>query len=132
MSYERITDRDLVLNLNVNQGTTDLTKYFLFTQRLWELENAIEKGELRFYERLKPKYKVGDIVYFIHIKGYGKTIEECATPTIFEFVVRRVYCGKSKITYYLKNVSMGIDEDLLIGTREEAEKRLKEMKGENK
>ena len=46
MSYERLTDRDMVLNLNVNQGTTDLTKYFLFTQRLWELENQIESGAI--------------------------------------------------------------------------------------
>lgn len=46
MAYERLTDRDMVLNLNDNQGTTDLTKYFLFTQRLWELENQIESGAI--------------------------------------------------------------------------------------
>lgn len=127
MSYERLTDRDMVLNLNVNQDTTDLTKYMIFTHRLWELENAIEKGELRFNDKLKPKYKVGDTVYFVHIKGYGKTIEECTKLTISEFIIRRVYCGKTKITHYVKDVKMGIDEALLIGTKEEAENRLKEL-----
>lgn len=77
----------------------------------------------------QSKYNVGDTVYFIHIKGYGKTIEECSQLTIFEFKIRRVYSGKTKITYYVKGVKMGIDEDLLIGTKEEAQQRIKELQG---
>lgn len=80
----------------------------------------------------QTKYKVGDTVYFVHIKGYGKTIEECAKLTIFEFTIRRIYCGKTKTTYYVKGIKMGIDETLLIGTKEEAQQRLKELQGESK
>lgn len=128
MQYERLTPHDLIETINMPING-DLTRFIGYAMRLFELENRMEKGELRFYEKHKPKYKVGDTVYFVHIKGYGKTIEECAKLTIFEFRIRRVYCGKVKTTYYLKDVKMGLDEDLLIGTREEAEQRLKELNG---
>ena len=45
MSYERITPRDLVETINMPQGE-DMTRFLLYTKRLWEIENAIEQGEL--------------------------------------------------------------------------------------
>ena len=41
MSYERTTPKDLVEAINMPQGE-DMTRFLLYTQRLWEIENAIE------------------------------------------------------------------------------------------
>lgn len=64
MQYERLTDEDLTVTLNMPQYG-DTTKFFRYAQRLWELENQIKKGK---YEKLpcivnttSPNYKV--IVY---------------------------------------------------------------------
>ena len=46
--YERLTDKDLVMNFKYNGQYDDMTPFFLFAQRLWELENKIESGELVF------------------------------------------------------------------------------------
>lgn len=67
MKYERITDKDMTLNLNVNMQQ-DMTKYFMFTSRLWELENKIERGTLgdtkqavkEFAEKLKNNLTVNN------------------------------------------------------------------------
>lgn len=45
MSYERITPKDLVKAINMPQGE-DTTRFLLYAQRLWEIENAIERGEI--------------------------------------------------------------------------------------
>lgn len=45
MSYERITPKDLVEAINMPQGE-DMTRILRYIHRLWELENAIERGEL--------------------------------------------------------------------------------------
>ena len=71
MSYERITNRDLILNLNVNEGTQDLSKYMIFAHRLWELENQIEKGEL-----LKFPCKIGDPIWVVFDAGHECQIHE--------------------------------------------------------
>lgn len=47
--YERLTDRDIAVTLNNNEGE-DMTRYLRYTQRLWELENKIEQGKLIFKE----------------------------------------------------------------------------------
>lgn len=47
--YDRLTDRDLAVTLNTNYGE-DMTRFYLYAQRLWELENKIESGELIFRE----------------------------------------------------------------------------------
>ena len=48
--YERLTDKDLVMNFKYNGQYDDMTPFFLFAQRLWELENKIESGELVYRE----------------------------------------------------------------------------------
>ena len=48
--YKRLTDKDLVMNFKYNGQYDDMTPFFLFAQRLWELENKIESGELVFRE----------------------------------------------------------------------------------
>ena len=45
MNYERITPKDLVEAINMPQGE-DMTRILRYIHRLWELENAIESGEL--------------------------------------------------------------------------------------
>lgn len=50
MQYERLTDKDMTLNLNVNPQQ-DMTRHFMFVHRLWELENQIEEGDLIFKNR---------------------------------------------------------------------------------
>ena len=50
MSYERITPHDLVETINMPQGE-DMTRFLLYAQRLWEIENAIERGEIVKFPR---------------------------------------------------------------------------------
>ena len=45
MNYKRITPKDLVEAINMPQGE-DMTRFLLYAQRLWEIENSIEQGEL--------------------------------------------------------------------------------------
>ena len=45
MSYERITPKDLVETINMPQGE-DMTRFLLYARRLWEIENAIERGDM--------------------------------------------------------------------------------------
>ena len=43
--YERLTDKDIAVTLNTNY-CEDMTRFYMYAQRLWELENKIESGEL--------------------------------------------------------------------------------------
>ncbi len=45
MSYERITPKDLVVAITLPPNE-DMTRILRYIHRLWELENAIERGEL--------------------------------------------------------------------------------------
>ena len=47
--YERLTDKDVAITLNTNY-CEDMTRFYMYAQRLWELENKIESGELVFRE----------------------------------------------------------------------------------
>ena len=47
MDYKRLTDKDIAVTLNFN-AYEDNTRFFNYAHRLWELENAIENGELIF------------------------------------------------------------------------------------
>ncbi|MCM1437770.1 MAG: hypothetical protein NC131_00970 [Roseburia sp.] len=42
---ERLTDKDLTVTLNMPQYG-DTTRFMIYAQRLWELENELESGEL--------------------------------------------------------------------------------------
>ena len=44
--YKRLTNSDLVLTLNYNNGFEDDKRRLDYASRLWELENKIESGEL--------------------------------------------------------------------------------------
>ena len=46
-NYKRLADKDIVVTLNFN-AYEDNTRFFNYAHRLWELENAIENGELVF------------------------------------------------------------------------------------
>lgn len=56
MNYERLTDEDLVLTLNHNDNG-DMTAFYKYAMRLWELENGIKRGEIIFIEKDKKKIK---------------------------------------------------------------------------
>lgn len=47
--YERLTDKDIAVTLNTNY-CEDVTRFYMYAQRLWELENKIENGQLIFRE----------------------------------------------------------------------------------
>lgn len=47
--YERLTDRDIAVTLNNNE-CEDMTRFYMYAQRLWEIENKIEQGKLVFRE----------------------------------------------------------------------------------
>lgn len=72
--YERLTDRDIVVTLNKNDYE-DATRFYLYAQRLWELENKIERREL--------VANVGDSVYQRDNAGniYKSTIKKIIYET---------------------------------------------------
>ncbi|MCH5315470.1 MAG: hypothetical protein J1E81_06120 [Eubacterium sp.] len=121
MSYKRITDRDLILNLNVNEGTQDLTKYMIFAHKLWELENQIEKGEL-----LKFPCKIGDPIWVVYDAGFeaGYKYEiheaECLGFEIYNDGIRIITSFRCYDCYRKGNFT----------TKEAAEQKVKELNGE--
>lgn len=95
-----------------------------YIERLAELEDKIESGELKFDTRPKPKYKLGDTLYYIKRVptpyGYYKL-------TIENDKVKRIYRGKKIITYYISRYYIPKHEENLFTTKEAAEARLKEL-----
>lgn len=77
----------------------------------------------------QTKYNVGDTVWYLQMKGYGCTSEEVMEIVVNSDIVKRIYAGKTKTTYYLKNISCGIDEKYLYKSEREAQQRLKELQG---
>lgn len=65
---ERLTPKDLVEVLNMPQYG-DTTKFLLYAQRLWELENMIGSGKL-----LAFPCKPGDTVYGVNEVDDGEEI----------------------------------------------------------
>lgn len=53
--YKRLTNRDLVLTLNYNNGFEDDKRRLDYALRLWELENKIECGEIDYVAELFGK-----------------------------------------------------------------------------
>lgn len=72
--YERLTDRDTTVTLNKNDYE-DATRFYLYAQRLWELENEIERRE--------PLAHIGDSVYQRDNAGdiYKSTIKKIIYET---------------------------------------------------
>lgn len=115
MSYNRLTDKDLIKNININQNQ-DLTSMIAMVKRLWELENAIENGE---YAKLPCKvgdtmwllndpYFVADIcevvIEDIKISRNGTTIFCVYNDEYCEFVADAVFKTKAEAEMELKRL----------------------------
>ena len=122
--YKRLTERrgNLVIdkcgnceNVSNPQGCTDKQCYEIMKNRLAELEEKIESGTL-----IELPCKVGDTVFTIDINNHGERfINEARISEIVIF---------EKGIYYNDNLGIWIFEIFL--TREEAERRLKELQNE--
>lgn len=139
MAYNRITDKELVLNLNINQNQ-DLTKHFLFVQRLWELENGIEKGEYIY----KP-FEITDELFLVHLEreiipliiceiklggcGDGWQVDCVENGIRGRRFLLSFHCDSSSFDEVLNRDSGAVyPKDDVFFTVEEAEQRLKELK----
>lgn len=73
-NYERLTNKDIVVTLNKNDYE-DATRFYLYAQRLWELENKMERRE--------PLAHIGDSVYQRDNAGniYKSTIKKIIYET---------------------------------------------------
>ena len=49
-NYERVTPHDRVKMLNFNQHLEDMTRFYMYALRCFDLENQIENGELLMRE----------------------------------------------------------------------------------
>lgn len=58
--YKRLTNRDLVLTLNYNNGFEDDKRRLGYALRLWELENKIERGEIDYVAEWKHRAEVAE------------------------------------------------------------------------
>lgn len=114
MQYQRLTDKDMTLNLNINPQQ-DMTRHFLFVQRLWELENQIEKGEW-----VKLPCKLGEN-YVIKDYGFNRLrVERCR-------IVGYNFSQFESIIYPVDDYEYPHAPDKVFSTKEEAEQRLKEL-----
>lgn len=48
-NYVRLTPKDFIEVINHNSNE-DMTRFIIYAQRLWKLENKIYNGELQFVE----------------------------------------------------------------------------------
>lgn len=120
--YIRV-DKDYILSAYdiVYEEKHDIVEMLI--NRLAELEDMIECGQLVFKSSLISKYKNGDTVYCI-LRG----LENGMAYYVKEMKIRRIYLGKTKITYYLKGRKYGIGENQIFATKSEAEAKLKELR----
>lgn len=72
----------------------------------------------------KPKYKVGDIVYHILIR-YDYEGNKLYIPQ--KEYIKKVYVGKTTITYYCRYAKQGIPEKHLYSTLEAVNAKIKEL-----
>lgn len=82
MEYERLTDKDIVVTLNYN-AYEDNTRFFNYAHRLWELENAIENGEL---DRKDNSYNVLELEYLRRYKENREKVYIPIEPTVSWFM----------------------------------------------
>lgn len=115
MQYERLTDKDFIKNININQNQ-DLTPMVVMVQRLWELENQIEKGEW-----VKLPCKLGE--NFV-IKDYGFNRLRVEQRRIVGYNFSQF----ESMIYPVDEYENSYSPDKVFPTKEEAEKRLKELK----
>lgn len=126
MNYKRLTDKDMTLNLNINPQQ-DMTRHFLFVQRLWELENQIEKGEL-----IKLPCRAGRAVWFIDLQSpYGLQIQQGKVTEYFidSEYIQLLIEPKSETIMQIGYTADNFNKTWFTDETE-AEQRLKELKGE--
>ena len=120
IEYKRLTDEDGAKRVMSQwAGTSAELKIY---RRLAELEDKIESGELIFDTRLKPKYKVGDTVYYVRLILIGGVRFD-----VVKSKIQRICRGEKTITYYLKNSRQGFSENRIYVNREDAEEELKKL-----
>lgn len=129
MKYERLTKAG---GYSADLDLTQELGYRYIYQRLSELEDKIERGEIVFRSCMSAKYKVGDVVYFVHIKGFGETIEEASKRVVYELKIKSVYAGKRKVTYTFTTTKFRIEESHLFATRKAAEAKIARIEKEEK
>lgn len=115
MQYERLTPKDLVETINMPQYG-DNTRILLYAQRLWDLENQIERGEL-----VKLPCKLGE--NFV-IKAYGFNRLRVEQRRIVGYNFSQFESTIYPVDEYENSYS----PDKVFFTKEEAEQRLKELK----
>lgn len=81
MQYKRLTDKDLIKNININQNQ-DLTPMVVMVQRLWELENQIDSGMIGSLNCFKKVFTetVAQYIPYAHFndrKDIESFIESC-------------------------------------------------------
>ena len=112
MNYERITPKDLVEAINIPQGE-DMTRILRYIHRLWELENAIERGEL---VKVSPAGKMTDLEKYLS-KWLLNSGEDCCSRCSF-----RPTTDDGALCDNLKNQD-GLDDDVCLnGLKEYVEK----------
>lgn len=117
MKYERLTGQEWSEYIDLTQELG----YSYIYKRLYELENKIEQGTL-----IELKYPLYKAVYFLR----NKAVEE---GVIVSFKYNRYTNPKMWYTveYYIPTLKSHyveeVREDMIYSTREEAEKRLKEL-----
>ena len=129
MKYERLTPKDMVTVLNRNEQER-LEPLLRYAYRLYELEDKIENGTL-----IELPIPLGTELHFLHSHEHA---DRPTSPTIHsskEWTFEIWGNGKSGIScddipcgyYGVYHHQLG---DTVFLTRAEAEKRLKELKGE--
>lgn len=129
--YQRLTNKDWKENYDIFEDVCcdtcaedcgECERNFNALVRLAELEDMIECGQLVFKSSLISKYKNGDTVYCV-LRGLANGM----AYYVKEMKIRRIYLGKTKITYYLKGCKYGFGENQIFATKAEAEAKLKEL-----
>lgn len=92
------------------------------------LRSQIPKGILNKNLTRQPKYNVGDCAYTVDF-AYAENIDGKLVKRyqVNAGKITRIYCGKSKSTYYLTSCRNGRQERELYRNRFDAEDKKKEL-----
>lgn len=90
--------------------------------KLNEQEHRIAELEEQLKNAIVPKFKVGDVLYYI----FRDSVEFMRVNTISKFR------DKEKDVFYGDGFGIYWNENELFGTKEEAQAKLEELRGENK
>ena len=139
MSYKRLTDKkvkgtieryirvdkDYILSAYdiIDKEKQDFVEMII--NRLAELEDKIENGTL-----IELPCKIGSTVYHIYNAGRSKYIIDEETVSGYELEIDALIGVVLRIMLNASTPSVAVIGDRLFFTRAEAEKKLKELKGE--